>query len=53
MTVGLPLMKIVLTTLTKNILLPFGLSAAMQATDAAIEKKKKKKKFMDRVVLRT
>ena len=43
MTVGLPLMKIVLTTLTKNILLPFGLSAAMQATDAAIEKKKKKK----------
>ena len=43
MTTGLPLMKSVLTPLAKNVSLPFGLSAAMSATDAAIQKKKKKK----------
>ena len=36
---GLPLMKSVHTPLAKNVLLPFGLSAAMSATDAAIQKK--------------
>ena len=41
MTAGLPLMKSVLTTLAKNVLLPFGLSAGMSAVDAAIQKKKK------------
>ena len=39
MTAGLPLMKRVLTPLTKNVLLPFGLSAAMSAAVAAIQKK--------------
>ena len=39
MTAGLPLMKSVLTPLAKNILLSFGLSAAMSASDAAIQKK--------------
>ena len=39
MTPGLPLMKIVLTPLAKNVLLPFGLSAGMSATDAAIQEK--------------
>ena len=39
MTAGLPLMKSVLTPLAKNILLPFGLSAAMSATDSSIQKK--------------
>ena len=39
MAAGLPFMKSVLTPLTKNVLLPFGLSAAMSATDAAIQKK--------------
>ena len=43
MTTGLPLMKSVLTPLAKNVSLPFGLSAAMSATDAAIQKKKKKR----------
>ena len=38
MTAGLPLMKNVLTPLAKNFLLPFGLSAAMSATDAAVQK---------------
>ena len=33
------MMKCVLTPLAKSILLPFGLSAAMLATDAAIQKK--------------
>ena len=42
MTTGLPLMKSVLTPLAKNVSLPFALSAAMSATDAAIKKKKKK-----------
>ena len=36
-TVGLPLVKSVLTPLAKNVFLPFGLSAAMSATDAAIQ----------------
>ena len=39
MTTGLPLMKNVLKLLAKGVLLPFGLSAAMSATDAAIQKK--------------
>ena len=39
MAVGLPLMKSVLTYI--SVLLPFGLSAVMSATDAAIPKKKK------------
>ena len=39
MTAGLPLMKSVLTPLAKNILLPFGLSPAMSATDSSIKKK--------------
>ena len=39
MTAGLPLMKRVLTPLAKNVLLRFGLSAAMSATDAVIQKK--------------
>ena len=39
MTAVSSLMKSVLTLLAKSILLPFGLSAAMSATDAAIQKK--------------
>ena len=39
MTAGLLLMNSVLTPLDKNVLLPFGLSAAMLVTDAAIQKK--------------
>ena len=39
MTAGLPLMKSVLTPLPKYVLLPFGLSTAMSATDAAIQNK--------------
>ena len=39
MTAGLPLMKSVLTPLAKSVLLPLGLSAAMAAADAAIQKK--------------
>ena len=39
MEVGLPLMKSVLKSLAKSVLLPFGLSAAMSPTDAAIQKK--------------
>ena len=39
MTAGLPLMKSVLTPLAKSVFLPFGLSAAMSATDLAIQKK--------------
>ena len=38
-TTGLPLMKGVLTPLTKSVLLLFGLTAATSATDAAIQKK--------------
>ena len=36
---GLPLFKSVFTPLAKSVLLPFGLSAAMSAIDAAIKKK--------------
>ena len=36
MTVGLPLMKSVLTPLAKSVLLPLGLSAGLSAADAAI-----------------
>ena len=39
MKAGLLLIKIVLTSLAKSVLLPFGLLAAMSATDAAIQKK--------------
>ena len=39
MTVGLPLMKSVLTSLAKSVLLPLGLSAWMSAADAATQKK--------------
>ena len=39
MTAGLPLMKNVLSSLAKSVLLLFGLSAAMSATDVAIQKK--------------
>ena len=39
LTAGLPLMKSVLTPLVKTVLLPFVLSAAISATDAAIQKK--------------
>ena len=35
-TVGLPIMKNLLTTLGKNVLLPFALAGGMSATDAAI-----------------
>ena len=38
MTVGLPLMKNVLTVLAKNIFLSFELSARMSAADVAIQK---------------
>ena len=44
MTVGLPLIKIVLTPL--SILLPLGLSAGMSAADETIQKR-----FMDQVIL--
>ena len=39
MTAGLPLVKSVLKLLAKIVLSPYGLSAAMPATDAAILKK--------------
>ena len=39
MIAGFPLMKSVFTLLVKSALLPFGLSATMSATDAAIQKK--------------
>ena len=38
MTAGLPLMKNILTTLTRNFLLPFGLSAGMSSENAVIQK---------------
>ena len=38
-TAGLPLMKSVLTHLTKNVLLPLGLMTIASVTDAAIQKK--------------
>ena len=34
----LPLVKIVLTPLAKNVLLPFGLSTEMSAADAVVQK---------------
>ena len=37
-TAGLLLMNSVLTPLSKNVLLPFGLSAGMSAADATIQK---------------
>ena len=40
MTAGLPLMKKLLTPLAKSVLIPLGLSAAMSAADATIQKKK-------------
>ena len=40
MTAGLPLMKSILTSLAKSVLLPLELSAGMSAADAAIKKKK-------------
>ena len=45
-TAGLLLMNSVLTPLSKNVLLPFGLSAGMSAADAAIQKT-----FMDHELL--
>ena len=39
MTAGSPLMKSVLTPLAESVLLPFGLTALISATDAAIQKK--------------
>ena len=43
MTAGLPLIKRVFMSLSKSILLSFGLSTAMSATDATIQKN-----FIDR-----
>ena len=40
MVVGLPLMKNVLTPLPKSIFVPFGLTIAASAIDAAIQKKR-------------
>ena len=39
MTAGSPLMKSVLTPLTKNVFLPLGLLAGMPAANAATQKK--------------
>ena len=39
MTAGLQLMTSVLTPLAKSVLMPLGLSAAMSATDATIQKR--------------
>ena len=38
MTAGLPLIKSVLTSIAKNVLLPLGLSAGMSVADAAVQK---------------
>ena len=38
MTAGLPLMKSVLALLAKSVLLPFGLSTTMSATDPVVQK---------------
>ena len=38
MRASLPLMKNVLSLLTKNVLLPVGVTAATSATDAAVQK---------------
>ena len=45
MTTALPLMKNILTPLTKSVLVPLGLTAAVSETDATIKKKKKKRKI--------
>ena len=37
--VGLPLMKTVLAPLAKSVLMPLGLTAAISATNAAIQKR--------------
>ena len=42
MVAGLLLMKSVLISLPKSVLIPLGLSAERSAADAAIQKKKKK-----------
>ena len=39
MRVGLPLMKIAVTPIIKNVLLPLGVTAAASATDSAIQKR--------------
>ena len=39
MTADLPLIKNLLTPLTKGVMIPLGLTAAASATDAAIQKK--------------
>ena len=39
MIAGLPLMRNILYPLAKNVLFPLGLSTAMSATDATIQKK--------------
>ena len=39
MTAGLPLTKSILTPLAKSVLMPLGLTAAMSATDVAIQTK--------------
>ena len=39
MTADLPLIKNVLTPLTKSVLIPLGLTAAASATDVTIQKK--------------
>ena len=39
MTVGLPIMGSIFTPLAKSVLLPFGLSVAMSATNVAIQNK--------------
>ena len=42
MTAGLPLLKNVITTLAKSVLIPLGVTVGASATDADIPKKKKK-----------
>ena len=39
MSTGLPLMKNILTSLAKSVLMPLGVSTTISATDAAIQKK--------------
>ena len=47
MTTALPLMKNILTPLTKSVLVPLGLTAAVSETDATIKKKQKNKRKID------
>ena len=42
MTAGLPLMKKIVTTLAKSVLLPLGLWAEMSAADAVIQKRNRR-----------